>query len=186
MNITEYAIKIAKELEKTTAGLDPASGEKLCGLILAAKKIFVAGAGRSRLMARAFAMRLMHLGFTAYVVGETVTPNIEAGDLLIIGSGSGETASLVSMAAKAKSIGFTLALVSIFPKSSIGKQADVVIKIIAPTIKVKTDIGFTSIQPMGSLFEQTLLVAFDAMILWLMEKLGKSADAMFNRHANLE
>jgi 6-phospho-3-hexuloisomerase len=137
-------------------------------------------------MVRAFAMRLMHLGFTAYVVGETVTPNIEAGDLLIVGSGSGETASLVSMAAKAKSIGSTLALVSIFPESPIGKQADVVLKIPVPTSIAKTSSGFATIQPGGTLFEQTMLVAFDAMFLWLMEKLGKSADGIFIRHANLE
>jgi 6-phospho-3-hexuloisomerase len=186
MNIIEYSRDIVKELERTVAEIDPENGEKLGNLILRAGKIFVAGAGRSGLMARAFAMRLMHMGLTAYVVGETVTPNIESGDLLIIGSGSGETAGLVSIAAKAKSIGSTLALVSVFPESSIGKQADVVIKIPAPTPKVKTGTDFTSIQPMGSLFEQSLLVVLDAIILGLMEKRGKKTDVMFNRHANLE
>jgi 6-phospho-3-hexuloisomerase len=186
MNTTEYSIEIIKELEQILSRLEPQNSEKLCNLILSAKRIFVAGAGRSGFMIRAFAMRLMHMGFTAYVVGETVTPNIEADDLLIIGSGSGETASLVSMAVKAKSIGFTLALVSIFPESTIGDQAEAIIKIPAPTPKVKIDTGVKSIQPMGSLFEQSLLLVFDSIILRLMEKQGNCSDVMFNRHANLE
>lgn len=37
-----------------------------------AKNIFVMGAGRSGFVAKAFAMRLMHLGYNVYVVGKTV------------------------------------------------------------------------------------------------------------------
>lgn len=58
-------------------------------------------------------MRMMHMGIDAYVVGETVTANLEKGDLLIIGSGSGETKTLVSIAEKAKSLGGTVAAVTI-------------------------------------------------------------------------
>ncbi|HID41529.1 MAG TPA: 6-phospho-3-hexuloisomerase, partial [Pyrodictium sp.] len=39
-------------------------------------KVLVMGAGRSGLVGRAFAMRLMHLGFNVYVLGETITPSI--------------------------------------------------------------------------------------------------------------
>jgi 6-phospho-3-hexuloisomerase len=186
MNTTEYTVAITKEVERTVSQIDAESGEKLTDAILSAKKILAAGAGRSGFMVKAFAMRLMHMGFESYVAGETVTPNIESDDILIIGSGSGETGSLVSMAQKAKKIGSALALVSIFPESVIGKLADVVVKIPAPTPKVKTGTGFKSIQPMGSLFEQSLLLVFDAVILRLMEKQGKDSDTMFGRHANLE
>ncbi|MGZ4892148.1 MAG: SIS domain-containing protein, partial [Halobacteriota archaeon] len=55
------------------------------------KRLFVMGAGRSGLVVKGFAMRLMHLGFNVYVVGETVTPAVETDDLLIVISGSGET-----------------------------------------------------------------------------------------------
>jgi 6-phospho-3-hexuloisomerase len=184
MNTIEYALKIAGELEQTLTLLDPEKTEKLCAMILSSKKIFAAGAGRSGFMVKAFAMRLMHMGFDSFVVGETVTPNLEAGDILIIGSGSGETGSLASMAVKAKKIGAGLTLVSIFPESTIGKLADVVIKVTAPSPKVKN--GFTSIQPMGSLFEQSLLLTLDAIILRLMEKQSKNTDTMFGKHANLE
>jgi 6-phospho-3-hexuloisomerase len=186
MNTTDYAIAVTGELECTIAQIDPEGGEKLTDLLLSAKKIFTAGAGRSGFMVKAFAMRLMHMGFESHVVGETVTPNIEAQDVLIIGSGSGETESLVSMAMRAKKIGAQLAVVSISPESTMGKLADVVIKIPAPSPKVKNATGFTSIQPMGSLFEQCLLLALDGVILRLMEKQGKDSDTMFCRHANLE
>jgi 6-phospho-3-hexuloisomerase len=186
MNTTEYSKEIVKELDRTLSAISAQDAEKLADAILGAKKILVAGAGRSGFAAKAFAMRLMHMGFESYVVGETVTPNLEPADILIIGSGSGETGSLVSMANKAKKIGATIALVTIFPESSIGTLANVIIKIPAPTPKVATDTGFKSIQPMGSLFEQSLLLFLDAIILRLMEKRGNNSDTMFTRHANLE
>ena len=67
---------------------------------------------------------MMHMGIDAYVVGETVTANLEKGDLLIIGSGSGETKTLVAIAEKAKSLGGTVAAITISPESTIGELAD--------------------------------------------------------------
>ena len=90
------------------------------------------------------------------------------------------------IADKAKKIGAKVALVTIFPNSSIGNLADIAVRIPAPTPKVKTDTGFRSIQPMGSLFEQSLLLTFDAVMLRLMEKQGKDSNSMFSKHANLE
>ncbi|MDR2079217.1 MAG: 6-phospho-3-hexuloisomerase [Treponema sp.] len=184
MNVAEYSAEIIRELSGTLSQIDPAGGEKLADAILRAKQIFTAGAGRSGFMVRAFAMRLMHMGFVSHVVGETVTPNIEAGDLFVVGSGSGETASLAAMAAKAKSLGAFVALISIFPGSTIGRMADVVIAVPAPTPKVKS--AAKSLQPLGSLFEQSLLLVLDALILRLMEKQGQDSDTMYGKHANLE
>lgn len=186
MNVIEYAKEIVNELDYALSQISIELSDKLTDTILKSKKIFVAGAGRSGFMGRAFAMRLMHMGFESYVVGETVTPNIEKGDLLLICSGSGETGSLVSMANKAKKIGASLALVTIFPESSIGQIADVAVKVPAPTPKVEAGSGFKSIQPMGSLFEQSLLLFLDIIILRLMEKQGNDSNTMFTKHANLE
>ena len=110
MNTTEYARRIAAELEYTLSRVDADAAEALADAILGAGKVFVAGAGRSGFAAKAFAMRLMHLGFNTYVVGETTTPDLAPGDLLFIASGSGETGSLVVMARKARSIGAKLAI----------------------------------------------------------------------------
>src|SRR5690606_2731649 len=71
---------------------------QLVNRIKVSRRIFVAGAGRSGLMMKAFAMRLMHLGLDVYVVGDTITRSIDQGDLLLIGSGSGETKTLIPMA----------------------------------------------------------------------------------------
>ena len=186
MNAKEYAGVILDELNRTLSAVSIADTQKLADAVLDADCVFVAGAGRSGLAVKGFAMRLMHMGLNAYVVGETTTPNIKKGDLLLVGSGSGETASLTGHAGKAKTLGATLALVTIFPDSGIGRVADVTVKIPAPTPKVAVDTGFRSIQPMGSLFEQSLNLFLDTVILMLMEKKSGDSENMFTRHANLE
>lgn len=186
MKTTEYAVEIVNELGRTLAHIATDETERLVEEIIRSKKILVAGAGRSGLAMRAFAMRLAHMGFDAYVVGETVTPNFEESDLLLIGSGSGETCSLVSVAGKAKKIGGSLALITILPESSIGKLADITVRIPAPTPKVTGAEAWTSIQPMGSLFEQSLFIFLDIIILKLMEEMANDSANMFRRHANLE
>ena len=91
----------------------------------------------------------------------------------------------MSIANRAKKIGAIIGVITIFPQSAIGQIADLVIKISAPTPKVEVDSGYRSIQPMGSLFEQSMLLFLDAVVLRLMEKKGKD-DTMFEKHANLE
>ncbi len=65
-------------------------------------------------------------------------------------------------------------------------MAEVVLTIPAPTPKIERDLGFTSVQPMGSLFEQSLMLVLDSLVLCLMDRIGMSAQEMFSRHANLE
>lgn len=91
MDTLKYAQQIIEELQRSVTQLDHQEAERMAELLLQSNKVFVAGAGRSGLMGRAFAMRLMHVGKEVYVVGETVTPGIEPGDVLVLGSGSGET-----------------------------------------------------------------------------------------------
>ena len=186
MKPLNYVPEVIRELERTLFMIAADDAEQLAELIVKSKKILLAGAGRSGFAVKAFAMRLMHLGFDAHVVGETVTPNLDDNDLLLIGSGSGETASLVSMAEKARKIGASLALVSIFPDSSIGRLADVAVRIPAPSPKVNGTAEWTSIQPMGTLFEQSLFIFLDILILMLMEMQAKDSAIMFQRHANIE
>lgn len=183
----ELARTAISELETTLFGV---SGERAAALVQEIEKadrIFVAGAGRSGLMARAFCMRLMHLGLKCYVAGETVTPAFAQGDLLLVASGSGATESLVVMAQKAKQhIHGRLALVTMDGNSPIARLADVTLVIPAPSSKVKRELALDSIQPMGSLFEQSLLLVLDLLILLLMQQNGSAPSAMFDRHANLE
>ena len=186
MDIQAYISQILDELRGTMRHVRNDSAEKLVDAIIDTQRIFVAGAGRSGLAMKSFAMRLMHLGFDTYVVGETVTPSITEKDVLLIGSGSGSTSSLVTSANKADAIGATICLITIDENSPIGQVAEVILTIPAPTPKIDRDLSFRSVQPMGSLFEQSLLLTLDAIILLLMERTGKTPESMFTRHANLE
>lgn len=182
----DYAGIIVKELAQVLSGISEENTGKLMDMIEDADRIFLAGCGRSGLMVRGFAMRLMHMGKKVYVTGETTTPSIQKGDLLIIASGSGETGSLVAMATKCKKLGASLATVTIFPNASIGRMADCTVVIDAPTAKSEQKTAMESIQPMGSLFEQSLLLYFDSVILRLMEREQLTSEIMFRLHANLE
>ncbi|HHW03309.1 MAG TPA: 6-phospho-3-hexuloisomerase [Thermoanaerobacterales bacterium] len=184
MRFVEYKEKVIEELSRTLDAVPEDKVEKMTEMILSANRIFVNGAGRSGFIMRCFAMRLMHLGLRAFFLGESVTPSAAAGDLLIIGSGSGETASLIAKAKKAKRIGCRIGLVTISHDCSLGRLADHIIEIPAPTSKIHT--VYDSIQPMGNLFEQSLLLVCDITVMRLMDKTGISSDGMFKNHANLE
>lgn len=177
-------LTICDEIRSLASTINEEQVKEVAGKIIKAKRIFLAGQGRSGLMIKGFTMRLMHLGFEAYVVGETVTPSMTEADLLIIGSGSGETGGLVTMANKAKSINGQVCLITTNPLSTIGKLSDAVIEIKAQG--KGQDAKEITIQPMGSLFEQTLLVLLDGIVLHLMEMTGQDNMSMYKRHANLE
>lgn len=156
--------------------------------IIKADTIFIAGAGRSGFAARGFANRLMHLGFHVSFAGEPTTPPIKKGDLLIIGSGSGTTGGLVKMAEKAKSLGAHIATVTIAPENTIGSMSDAFITIPGTTrqlVEGQSQDG-TSIQPVGSMFEQLSWLVYDALIMSLKEETKQSIDDMLKRHGNLE
>ena len=91
MNNKEYASIVLNELTHTLTSIDETKAEKFVELIDEAEEVFCAGAGRSGFQVKGFAMRLMHMGVASYVVGETCTPNIKKGGVLVVCSGSGET-----------------------------------------------------------------------------------------------
>ena len=108
MEVTKTAAIAGMEISEIESRIDEKQLKQLMEKIRRAKKIYVCGAGRSLLMLRCFAMRLMHVGYDAYVVGDTTTPAFEEGDLLIVGTASGETTNLISIADRAKSYGGTI------------------------------------------------------------------------------
>lgn len=182
--------KILEEmLRELTANAELISAEELerfADVLCDAKHIFVAGAGRSGFAARAFSNRLMHLGLGVFFVGEPTTPAIGSGDVLVIGSGSGETGSLVGMAENAKKFGAKIVTLTIHPEASIGRMAQACITIPGATPKSGLADTIHSIQPMGSAFEQMSWLVYDVIIMILMDKLGKDQEEMFTHHANLE
>lgn len=136
---------------------------------------------------RALGMRLMHLGKTVHVVGETTTPGIAANDLLILGSGSGRTTSLLSMSRRARSCDARILLFTTDAASPMAELADQLVLVSASSLGMNDEKReHPSIQPMGTLFEQSLLILCDSLILALMRQSGVSAAQMLGRHANLE
>ncbi len=136
---------------------------------------------------RAFGMRLMHLGKTVHVVGETTTPSITGRDLLILGSGSGRTSSLVVMAEQARRLGAQILLFTTDSESPLGRLSNRQVIIPAPSFKVVDELhDCLSVQPLGTLFEQSMLILCDSLILGLMRQTHIDAAQMFEHHANLE
>ena len=180
---------ILDELKEIAGRLDEQQVEALKNKIKSADRIFLAGAGRSRLMISCLTMRLMQTGYTAYLVGEVVTPAIKEGDLLIIASGSGRTGSLLGMAKKAKETGAELGLITINSDSPIGALADAIVCIDAATTKNVSGEKKASVQPGASSFEQSVLLLGDALILELMAEnrtLEEGNKGLMELHANLE
>jgi len=170
--------------------------EKFIRELLNAKRIYVIGAGRSGLVAKAFAMRLMHLGLNAYVVGETITPALNKGDVMVIFSGSGRTKTVADLAETAKEIGGKICLITSNADSRIGKIADCTVIIEHHRDSVEDDAlefeirqmmgDHKSFAPLGTIFETASMIFADAVISRMMEIAKIDETALKNRHTNIE
>lgn len=149
------------------------------------KRVFVIGEGRSGLMAKSFAMRLMHLGATVYVVGETITPALEKGDVLVAISGSGTTKNVIWVAQKAAELECSVIAMTTNPESELGKIATFILHVPAAT-KYRREGEKASIQPLGSLFDQCAHIVFDTVCLRYALLKSEDNKGAFARHSNLE
>ena len=138
--------------------------------------IVCCGAGRMGLQAAAFAMRLSHLGFNAFAVGDLGVPRIGEGDLLLVNSSSGETPSMLLLAEIATDAGANVALTSCIANSSIAELADHVFCM--PEIN--------SSQLMKTYYEQLSGLIFDITARELVERLGLDSDWVSKNHSILE
>ncbi|MGB8217042.1 MAG: 6-phospho-3-hexuloisomerase [Candidatus Methanoperedens sp.] len=185
---------IAKHIKKTASKLDTGSVKKLVDEIIGSKRIFLMGAGRSGLAARAFAMRLMHVGFNVFVVGETTTPAVQPDDLVIAVSGSGETPSIANLGGIAKKIGSKLAVITSNKDSTLGKISDIVVivpgrpkeDVIYEDYHERRMVGYPELAPLGTIFEITALVFLDAVVSELMVRTGASEAELKKRHTVFE
>ncbi len=195
---TAAAEEIIVCIRSSIESLDMKQVEKLIDLMLDSKerKIFTVGMGRSGFVARAFALRLMNLGFNVYFLGETITPAAEKGDLLIAISGTGSTKMVLTASTAAKEIGATVVAITSFPQSPLGKMADLIV-----TIKGRTKAGMPKeedylarqiigerepLTPLGSIFENNSMVFLDSLIVELMHRMGRTEADLKRRHATLE
>ncbi len=184
MSLDSYELMVVDEIRSVVAQTEEEQILTVCRAILEANRVFVGGAGRSGLVMKAFAMRLMHLGLSSHAVGETITPAIEPGDLLIVGTGSGQTRTTLATVEAGATRGARTVVITAFPQSPIAKVADLVLHVHSPLTKPTALIA--SQQPPGSLFEQCLLVLCEGMVVRLMKELGTTEEEMRARHTKLE
>ena len=187
---------MASKIRSIANTISDEDAEKFIGELLGAKRVYVVGAGRSGLVAKAFAMRLMHLGLQAYVVGETITPALNKGDVMVIFSGSGRTKTVADLAETARDIGGRICLISSNADSRIGKIADCIVIIEhhrdavaddAAEFEIRQMMGdHKSFAPLGTLFETASMIFADAVISRMMEIEQVDESALKNRHTNIE
>ncbi|NUF27161.1 MULTISPECIES: 6-phospho-3-hexuloisomerase [Gilliamella] len=178
MSIKTILSNILTEIAAQIDTINEAQLHEFKNAIIGANHLFLAGTGRSGLMISAFANRLMHLGLKVSLITEVSKPKANKGDLLILGSNSGETKSLIAYAQQAKDLGVKVILFTTNGTSTLAKLADNIVIIPIRVDKLS--------QPMGSTFEQLSLLTYDSVIYSLMESLQQTPEIMKCRHANIE
>ncbi|MGM0876294.1 MAG: 6-phospho-3-hexuloisomerase [Bacillota bacterium] len=177
--------KILSEIQAVINQINEESLQNVASVLVNAKRIFVIGEGRSGFMGKSFAMRLMHLDVNVFVVGETITPSIAEGDVLIAVSGSGKTKSVVWTAEKAKELSCHVISVTTNLESPLAAASTDILHIPAAT-KYRADGETKSVQPLGSLFDQSVHIVFDSICLIYSNLKEYGYNEAFSRHSNLE
>ena len=165
-------------IQKSLETIDPKAVEKMVESIILPRKIFLYGVGRSGLIAQAFAVRLVQLGFDVHFIGEMTTPIVNSRDLLIIVSNTGETMSAVQTANIVGIVGAEVVSITSHPNSKLGHASNIVIQISSPD-----DADKKKNAPLGTIFEDAALVFFDSLVPKIMEQTGQNEASLERRHA---
>ena len=163
---------------RTTLEEDIEGTDEFVDMIVSAPRIFIYGVGRSGLIAKAFAIRLVQLGLEVYFVGETVTPIVEEGHLVIIVSHTGETMSCIQTANIVRRVGAKVISITANDHSKLATASNLVIK-----IRPGKDDLRRQLAPLGTLFEDATLIYLDGIVADIMGRLGQSESSMRKRHA---
>jgi 6-phospho-3-hexuloisomerase len=167
---------------RTTLKVDEGTLQAFLNVLQPARRVFLYGRGRSGFVARAFAVRLMHLGYQTYVVGETITAPVARQDVVILVSGSGLTYPVVMTAELGRRQGATVVAITAQPDSEVARLAHVVVPLVPPDGNGER----ARLAPLGTLFETSAWLFFDAVVAVLMQRLGETEQSMRKRHATLE
>jgi 6-phospho-3-hexuloisomerase len=187
-NLEDYAqlsIAIADEISAVLKLVDANEVDALIAELQNADRIFVIAVGRVFLSLQCFAKRLAHLGLNVDVVGQVTEKAITDRDLLLVASGSGESAFPVAIARKAKDFNARIALITSAKTSTIASLADCMVRLPSPT-KLDGDFGVTSVQPMSTLFDQVLHIFGDVVAMKILSASNAAKDDLWRYHANLE
>jgi 6-phospho-3-hexuloisomerase len=181
----DNAATVAGEIARVLPRVDEAQVSALVVALTAARSVHVIGVGREGLAARAFTMRLAHAGLQSHWVWDDTTPAIGAGDVLVAVSGSGSIGHIDYVAGQAARHGATVSVVTANPAGTTAARADLLLVVPGAAYGAPDDV-VPSVQPMGSLFEQSLLVTFDLVVLEVVATLGLSYPDLSSRHRNVE
>jgi len=182
MIFNESIIYIQKKIKTILENVSEKKINEVKKLFFKSNRIFVYGAGRSGLVAKAFAIRLVHLGFQTFVIGETITGPVQKGDLVIIISGSGETIPAVMTAEIANNLGAKVVSITAKKKSEIAKFANITLYISASCQEEERK----KFAPLGTLFEASVWILLDGIIADLLDSKNENEEKMRSRHATLE
>jgi 6-phospho-3-hexuloisomerase len=193
-HIKKTVLSIIDHIRDIVRGINEKEIDMLVENILGAERIFLLGSGRSGLVSKTFATRLMQLGLTTYVVGESTTPAMTSKDLLICVSGSGQTSSVVMGARLAQKVKAKVLAVTSYRKSCLGCVADYVVvvkgrtKIDTEKNPIKSQIlgSYSSLTPLGTLFEDTALIFFEGVVSNLMTRMNEDEGDLRKRHCSIE
>ncbi|GGM30404.1 3-hexulose-6-phosphate isomerase [Paraliobacillus quinghaiensis] len=185
INYEDIQKEITSEISDTLGQINNDDVIKLLRKIEKAEKVFFVGVGRVKLSLEAIAKRLAHLGIKTYVVGQITEPAITEKDLLIVGSGSGESAFPLIIAKKAKQYKAEVAHIGANPDCSMKQYSDHFVRIPVST-KLQLPNEIPSAQPMTSLFEQSLLLLGDTIALMMVKEQNIDMHKLWEYHANLE
>lgn len=184
--ITSHALEVIEKIDENEVS-------QMIDTIQNSNYIFIVGTGRSELVGKMFAMRLMHLGFTVYVVGDVTTPAIKKNDCLIAISGSGETKTVTLAAQTAKEVNAKVVGITGNPESTLRGSLDVTVNIRSKTKKpwkyYTSNVlkgHYDDLTPMGTLFEDSTHLFLDGLIAEFMARLGKKEIDLKRRHAIIE
>lgn len=147
-----------------------------------ARRVFVYGTGRSGLVARAFAVRLYHIGYTVYVIGETVAAPVQRGDVVVLISGSGETYPVAMSGEIAKNIGARVLVLTANPRGRIAQFGDVVVELASEAMARRDP----HLAPLGTLFETSAWLLLDGVVSELMKRRRQTEEMLRQRHATME
>ncbi len=169
---------IGERVTACVARIDVETVARAVAILTKAPTTFVYGAGRSGIIGRAFAMRLVQTGLSAYVIGESVTPIVRRGDAVFILSNRGESYSSIQTANIVRREGADLIVVTARRTSKLAHAASLLLPLEFPEEPERSRLA-----PLGTLFESASLRLTDAFISEIMRVRGEDEESMRRRHA---
>ncbi len=185
IRFSRLSADVLSEVTRAVSMVDDSQAEAVAEKLIAARKVFAIGVGRVMIMLQAFVKRLNHLGIEAFYVGEVNEPAITADDVLIVASGSGESVVPVAIEKVALKFKPTVIYIGSNMSSTAAGMANLKLRIPCRT-KLNLPDELSSVQPMSSLFEQSLLLTLDTLAYMIVEKKQLVMKDLWHTHANLE